>query len=116
MILPGRSAPTLVIGGANDPFYGADRIRQAAELIPNAELCLIAGGGHAVVKAQTKIFEDKFSSFFNEGGITAAGALLMSVSMIILKINTAGIVENNAIIVISSVQKFLLIHSPRSVE
>ena len=71
---------------------------------------------HAVVKTKTKIFEDKFSSFFNEGEITAAGALLMSVSTIILAINTAGIVENDVIIVISSVQKFLLNHSPRSVE
>jgi hypothetical protein len=69
-----------------------------------------------MVKTQTKIFEDEFSSFFNEGGITAAGALLMSVSTIIVTINTAGIAENNVIIVISSVQKFLLIHSPRSVE
>src|SRR5688500_14119508 len=42
--LPRISAPTLVIGGANDPFYGADIIRETANLIPNAELCLIEGG------------------------------------------------------------------------
>ena len=61
--LPRITAPTLVIGGANDPFYGADVIRQTAELIPNAELCLIEGGGHAVVKTKTKMFEDRILRF-----------------------------------------------------
>jgi len=61
--LPRIAAPTLVIGGANDPFYGADMIRETANLIPNAELCLIEGGGHAVVKSKTKIFEDRILKF-----------------------------------------------------
>ena len=61
--LPRIAAPTLVIGGANDPFYGADNIRKTAELIPNAQLCLIEGGGHAVVKTKTKIFEDRILQF-----------------------------------------------------
>jgi len=61
--LPRITAPTLVIGGANDPFYGAEMIRRTAELIPNAELCLIEGGGHAVVKSKTKLFEDRILRF-----------------------------------------------------
>ncbi|HVF24728.1 MAG TPA: alpha/beta hydrolase [Anaerolineales bacterium] len=61
--LPRITAPTLVIGGANDPFYGAEIIRQTAELIPNAELCLIEGRGHAVVKTKTKLFEDRILKF-----------------------------------------------------
>ena len=61
--LPRIAAPTLVIGGANDPFYGADMIRQTARLIPNAELSMIEGGGHAVVKTQTKLFEDQILEF-----------------------------------------------------
>jgi pimeloyl-ACP methyl ester carboxylesterase len=61
--LPRITAPTLVIGGANDPFYGADMIRETAKLIPNAELTLILGGGHAVVKTQTKAFEDRILKF-----------------------------------------------------
>ena len=52
-----------MIGGANDPFYGADMIRETANLIPNAELCLIEGGGHAVVKTKTKMFEDRILKF-----------------------------------------------------
>ena len=61
--LPRIAAPTLVIGGANDPFYGADNIRETARLIPNAELSLIEGGGHAVVKTKTKIFENRILEF-----------------------------------------------------
>jgi pimeloyl-ACP methyl ester carboxylesterase len=61
--LPLIKAPTLVIGGANDPFYGADVIHETAQLIPNAELCLLENGGHAVVKTQTKAFEDQILKF-----------------------------------------------------
>lgn len=61
--LPRIAARTLVIGGANDPFYGADNIRDTARLIPNAELFLIEGGGHAVVKTETKRFEDRILKF-----------------------------------------------------
>lgn len=61
--LPHIAAPTLVIGGARDPFYGAEVIRETAELIPNAELCLLENGGHAVVKTQTRAFEDRILHF-----------------------------------------------------
>lgn len=56
-------APTLVIGGARDPFYGAEAIRETAARIPNATLRLIEGGGHAVVKTKTKLFEDELLRF-----------------------------------------------------
>jgi pimeloyl-ACP methyl ester carboxylesterase len=52
-----------VIGGENDPFYGSDNIRETARLIPNAELCLLKNGGHAVVKTQTKAFEEAILNF-----------------------------------------------------
>jgi pimeloyl-ACP methyl ester carboxylesterase len=61
--LPLIDKPTLVIGGENDPFYGADNIRETARLIPNAELCLLKNGGHAVVKTQTKAFEAAIFNF-----------------------------------------------------
>jgi pimeloyl-ACP methyl ester carboxylesterase len=66
--LPRISAPTLVIGGANDPFYGADLIRETAARIPNARLCLIEGGGHAVVKTHTRLFEDQILEFLRAPG------------------------------------------------
>lgn len=61
--LPCIRQPTLVIGGEKDPFYGADNIRETARLIPNAELCLLKDGGHAVVKSQTRSFETAILSF-----------------------------------------------------
>ena len=61
--LPRIHCPTLVIGGENDPFYGADNIRETARLIPGAELVLLPNGGHAVVKQQTRAFEDAILQF-----------------------------------------------------
>lgn len=64
--LPSIRQPTLVIGGEKDPFYGADNIRETARLIPNAELCLLKNGGHAVVKSQTKAFESAILDFLQK--------------------------------------------------
>lgn len=64
--LPLIRKPTLVIGGENDPFYGADNMRETARLIPNAELCLLKNGGHAVVKTQTKAFETAILNFLQK--------------------------------------------------
>jgi pimeloyl-ACP methyl ester carboxylesterase len=61
--LPRIHCPTLVIGGENDPFYGADNIRETARLIPGAELVLLPKGGHAVVKQQTRAFEEAILQF-----------------------------------------------------
>ena len=60
--LPRITAPTLVIGGARDPFYGAEAIRETAARIPRAKLSLL-DGGHAVVKNQTKEFEKQVLQF-----------------------------------------------------
>ena len=70
--LPRINKPTLVIGGEKDPFYGADNIRETARLIPNAELCLLRNGGHAVVKTQTKAFEDAILKFLQRQTETIA--------------------------------------------
>ena len=52
-----------MIGGENDPFYGADNIRETARLIPGAELVLLPNGGHAVFKQQTRAFEEAILKF-----------------------------------------------------
>lgn len=64
--LPRITAPTLVVGGTNDPFYGAEHLRATAQLIPGAELRLIPGG-HAVVKTSPRAFEDALLHFLNAG-------------------------------------------------
>ena len=70
--LPSIRMPTLVIGGEKDPFYGADNIRETARLIPNAELCLLKDGGHAVVKTQTGGFESAILTFLQKQNETIA--------------------------------------------
>lgn len=45
--LPEITAPTLVIAGAEDPFYTPDLFRETAEGIPHARLILYEGMGHA---------------------------------------------------------------------
>ena len=70
--LPFIRQPTLVVGGEKDPFYGAENIRETARLIPNAELCLLKDGGHAVVKTQTKAFESAILEFLQKEVETTA--------------------------------------------
>jgi pimeloyl-ACP methyl ester carboxylesterase len=41
------TAPTLVVGGARDRFYGADLLTMPAAGIPNAELVLVPESGTA---------------------------------------------------------------------
>lgn len=41
------TAPTLVTGGDQDPFYSETLFRETAKGIPNARLILYAGKGHA---------------------------------------------------------------------
>jgi pimeloyl-ACP methyl ester carboxylesterase len=40
------AAPTLVIGGEEDPFYSPELFRETAAGIPNARLVLYPGMGH----------------------------------------------------------------------
>ena len=42
-------APTLIIGGGRDRFYGADLFRETAALIPRSELRLVPRRGHLSV-------------------------------------------------------------------
>ncbi|PYE53155.1 alpha/beta fold hydrolase [Deinococcus yavapaiensis] len=63
--LPRITAPTLVIGGEQDPFYGAENIRETAARIANARLVLLPGG-HAVVKSKPRAFEEAVLTFLSE--------------------------------------------------
>lgn len=61
--LPLINAPTLVLGGTHDPFYG-DHIQGTADRIRGAQLRLIPGG-HAVVKSNPRAFETAVLHFLN---------------------------------------------------
>ena len=58
------TAPTLVVAGAEDPFYTEALFRETAEGIPNARLILYKGKGHAALGKQ---FSQDVLAFLKEG-------------------------------------------------
>jgi pimeloyl-ACP methyl ester carboxylesterase len=57
------SAPTLIIGGTEDPFFSEDTTRETAEKIPDATLCLYEGVGHGVPKERKRRYEEDALAF-----------------------------------------------------
>jgi pimeloyl-ACP methyl ester carboxylesterase len=60
------SAPTLVIGGTEDPFFSESLLRETAEKIPDAELRVYEGVGHGVPKEKKRRYEDDTLAFLSE--------------------------------------------------
>jgi pimeloyl-ACP methyl ester carboxylesterase len=69
------SAPTLVIGGSEDPFYSEDLLRETAEKIPDATLRLYEGVGHGVPKERKRRYEEDVLAFLGDhrGGSSGQG-------------------------------------------
>ena len=61
--LGGISAPTLVIGGTEDPFFSEAFLRETVEKIPDATLRLYEGVGHGVPKERKRRYEDDALEF-----------------------------------------------------
>jgi pimeloyl-ACP methyl ester carboxylesterase len=57
------SAPTLIIGGTEDPFFSEDTIRETAERIPDVTLRLYEGVGHGVPKECKRRYEEDALAF-----------------------------------------------------
>jgi pimeloyl-ACP methyl ester carboxylesterase len=64
--LGGICAPTLVIGGTEDPFYSEGLLRETAEKIPDATLLLYEGVGHGVPKERKRRYEDDALAFIGD--------------------------------------------------
>ena len=60
------SAPTLVIGGNEDPFYSEDLLRETAEKIPYGTLRVYEGVGHGVPKERKRRYEDDTIAFLDD--------------------------------------------------
>jgi pimeloyl-ACP methyl ester carboxylesterase len=60
------AAPTLVIGGTEDPFFSESLLRETAEKIPDAELRVYEGVGHGVPKEKKRRYEDDTLAFLSE--------------------------------------------------
>ena len=61
--LPGLAAPTLVIGGSEDPFFPPALLRETAAAIPGAGLRVYGGVGHGVPKERKSRFEEDALAF-----------------------------------------------------
>jgi pimeloyl-ACP methyl ester carboxylesterase len=58
------SAPTLVLGGSEDPFFSEGLLRETAEGIPDATLRVYEGVGHGVPKERKRRYENDVLAFF----------------------------------------------------
>jgi pimeloyl-ACP methyl ester carboxylesterase len=59
-------APTLIIGGSEDPFFPESLLRETAGKIPGAELRVDEGVGHGVPKERKRCYEDDALAFLTE--------------------------------------------------
>ena len=66
--LPEISAPTLVVGGSEDPFYSENLLRETAAGIPDATLRVYEGVGHGVPKERKRRYEGDVLAFL-EGSL-----------------------------------------------
>ena len=66
------SAPTLIVGGSEDPFFSESLLRETAEGIPDAALRVYEGVGHGVPKERKRRYEDDALAFLDgrPGGLS----------------------------------------------
>ena len=74
------SAPTLIIGGSEDPFYSEGLFRKTAEKIPDATLRVYEGVGHGVPKERKRRYENDALAFLDERLGSLSGGLGRRVS------------------------------------
>ena len=69
------SAPTLVIGGTEDPFFPADLLRQSAARLRSGSLTLIPATGHGAFDAKKRLFDNAVLDFLRaDDGAAQASA------------------------------------------
>ena len=67
------SAPSLIIGGSEDPFYSEDAIRETAEKMTDATLLLYDGVGHGVPKERKRRYEEDALAFLGDHRGSSSG-------------------------------------------
>jgi pimeloyl-ACP methyl ester carboxylesterase len=60
------SAPTLIVGGTEDPFFSEGLLGETAEGIPDATLHVYEGVGHGVPKERKRQYENDVLAFLEE--------------------------------------------------
>ena len=73
------SAPSLIIGGSEDPFFSESLLRQTAEKIPDGTLYVYEGVGHGVPKERKRRYEDDVLAFIDDhlGGLSGRAGQTM---------------------------------------
>jgi pimeloyl-ACP methyl ester carboxylesterase len=61
--LPTLRMPTLVVGGADDPFFPGKSLRETAAGIPNATVSVHAGAGHGLPRRDGRRWQSEVLSF-----------------------------------------------------
>ncbi|MBN1450891.1 MAG: alpha/beta fold hydrolase, partial [Anaerolineales bacterium] len=67
-LLPQIQAPTLAIAGDRDPTVPPEESRKIASLVPNAELALIPGAGHAPYWERPAEYQAALSAWLQKTG------------------------------------------------
>ena len=60
------SAPTLIIGGSDDPFFSVSLLREIAEKLPDATLHVYEDVGHGVPKERKRHYENDTLAFLDD--------------------------------------------------
>jgi pimeloyl-ACP methyl ester carboxylesterase len=58
-------APTLIVGGSEDPFFSVSLLRETAEKLPDATLHIYEGVGHGVPKERKRRYENDTLAFWD---------------------------------------------------
>jgi pimeloyl-ACP methyl ester carboxylesterase len=66
---PKIKAPTLIIGGDRDPFFGLEHPVTAFRGIKNAELCILPGAGHFLSEETPLVFNQMVMDFLRKTAI-----------------------------------------------
>jgi pimeloyl-ACP methyl ester carboxylesterase len=69
------SCPTLIAGGAADPYIPASHTRWIADQVPGAELVLWPGAGHMFFSERTQEYQELLVRWLNRFVVTPSGSL-----------------------------------------
>jgi len=81
-LLPTITVPTLVFAGEKDLFTPLHRSRKMAELIPGAEIYVIADGSHAAIVEHPEVIEARLDRFFAERVFPKTVAVEPSIALV----------------------------------
>jgi len=68
---PKIQAPTLIMGGDRDPFFGLEHPMTAFRGIKNAELCILPGAGHFLNEETPRVFNRMVIDFLRKNAMSA---------------------------------------------